>query len=195
MINRHDDHCNTQQRHPHYSGMKCECGVDAGDPHWYRRKLEILDKMLVAFARCQHYKEFNRRLASFFMEALPDYTVVVHPAEQKWESDQINVWGHSLRYDDGVHLRLFEDRAVDTSVAKPTWQSMFGRALKRERESLEQVILRVQKEDLTESTFRDYQDKVKETIEFARTAARLAIGESVSQDFRKAFPLLFNTDI
>lgn len=195
MINRHDEHCNTQQRQPHFSGMKCECGVDAGDPHWFNRKLLILDMLALAFAKCQHYQTFNGRLDKFFREALPDYSVALYPAEKEYESHKLQVWGgprQPIRYDDGVHLRLFKEHEKG---ADNSWSKLFKLAMKREREYLEKALLQIKKEDLTEATFRDYEVKVKETIEFARGSARMVIGDSVSGDFSKAFPLLFNTNI
>lgn len=192
MIDRHDEHCNTKQRQPHFSGMACECGVAAGDPHWYKKKLLILDVLHLAFAKCQHYQEFNGRLDKFFKEALPGYSVALYPAEKDYESHKLQVWGQSIRYDDGVHLRLFKDHTVG---ADNTWSNLFKLALKHEHESLEKALLQIKKEDLTEVTFRDYEGKVKETIEFARGSARMVIGDSVSGDFSKAFPLLFNTNI
>lgn len=195
MINRHDEHCNTQQRQPHFSGMKCECGVAAGDPHWYNRKLLLLDLLALGFAKCQHYQEFNGRLDKFFKEALPDYSVALYPAAKDYESHKVQVWGgpsQPIRFDDGIHLRLFKshEKGADNS-----WSNLFKLAMKRERESLEQSLAQVDNEDRAEDTFSRYQHNVKEIITSARIVASHTIGESVSSDFRKAFPVIFNTDI
>lgn len=175
--------------------MACECGVAAGDPHWYRRKLLILDKIAMGFAQCQHYQTFNKRLDKFFKDGVPGYSVALYPAERDFESHKLQVWGgtsHPIRFDDGVHLRLFKDNAKD---ADNSWANLFKLAMKRERESLNQSIVQMRNEDRAEDTFLEYQFKIKDLIESARTVAQHVIGESVSGDFRKAFPLLFNTDI
>lgn len=197
MINRHTERCNRDRVRHTQSSMstgpfRCECGVDACDPHWYEKKLDICFKLRLAFTHCQHHKEFTKRLDKYFRNALIDYSVSVSPSKEVYKPDEINVWGCGLLFEEAVSIRWYMATSSGSSDGRfASWQEGFKDALAREEQSLRESIATIERENDALITALE---KMDAAIETAIIQAR-KFAPNPSSDLAKHFPLIFKTDV
>lgn len=183
-INRHESNC-PKNRHQENT---CDCGVDANDPHWYLKKLDIISKMEEAFEECSHYQKLTKRAEVIFQKHLPGYSVSFDANFHLGE--KISVWGNGIRFDDRISITLYPLYDERSQTIKSDWQDRFKHYLAREKKSLSDDLAQITIEDAMEGTLQKLEDQAKKLIEQAKSLA-----PNASSDLRDRFPMLFKSGI
>lgn len=190
-IDRHEKHCERN-----FHTKVCSCGVDAGDPHWYKARLAIVEALAKGYADCKHHTAFTRRLTAYFRKYVPaEYQVSVTPAAG-YSPDEVRVWGKGLRYDHcDVRIALYRRNVnVATGDGAKTWQELFERGLDAARQRFKESAEEIPREDKLIGKLAKLQEKLDAVKEEAKALVtsdgRGGFTRSASYDLTHAFPEL-----
>ncbi len=179
MINRHETNCGKANYH-----HTCDCGVEAGDPHWYKKKLEVIGALERGYEECKHHTSFTRRLLPYFSKHVHalggNYTMGVYPAAN-YTPNKVEVWGGGLRYQEGVDITLY------TMEKDKKWTELFEVQIARARQSVENGIASIAREDSLEKKL----DLLAKKVQALKDEASILVTESVSSDLTRTYPELF----